>query len=141
LADVGWGDTFRQPLQLDTEALKHEGSRAYRLERHAQYLVLWKRDRDGTWKADYRFTLCPRQYSDFAGMCDYHQTSPNSPFTQKRLCTMATGMGRITLEQMRLITTVDGQRHERSLSSEMEFRSVLQRQFGIDLGNGEGKGP
>jgi N-hydroxyarylamine O-acetyltransferase len=134
LADVGWGDTFRWPLRLDEPGVQQEGPRAYRLERNGTYRILWQRGRDGVWKRDYRFTLQPRQYADFEGMCRYHQTSAESAFTGRRLCTLATPQGRVTLEDRRLITTVHGERQERPVSGEDEFRSILCRQFGINLG-------
>jgi N-hydroxyarylamine O-acetyltransferase len=48
-------------------------------------------------------------------MCVWQQTSPDSSFTTRRVCTRATLNGRITLRDMLLITTVNGQRSERQL--------------------------
>jgi N-hydroxyarylamine O-acetyltransferase len=88
---------------------------------------------DDSWKPQYSFSLQPRRLEEFAGMCSYHQTSPESSFTQKRICTRATPEGRITLSEMKLITTIKGERVERSLASEEEWNSVLREQFGILL--------
>jgi N-hydroxyarylamine O-acetyltransferase len=73
-------------------------------------------------------------------MCHYHQTSSDSLFTQKRLCTRATLDGRITLSEMRLIITKDGQRTEQTgqrteqtLADEEEYLSALDHHFGIRL--------
>jgi N-hydroxyarylamine O-acetyltransferase len=66
-------------------------------------------------------------------MGHYHQTSPESHFTQNRICSRATPDGRITLSGMKLIATVNGQREERVLTSEDERVSVLREQFGIEL--------
>jgi N-hydroxyarylamine O-acetyltransferase len=88
---------------------------------------------DGKWRPQYSFSLQPRRLEEFAGMCRYHQTSPESSFTQKRVCTRATPDGRITLSEMKLITASKGERKERSLASEEEWNSVLREQFGILL--------
>jgi N-hydroxyarylamine O-acetyltransferase len=64
-------------------------------------------------------------------MCRYHQTSPQSHFTQKRICSVATESGRVTLSDMRLIETSNGQRQERTLASPEEYVSVLRERFGI----------
>jgi N-hydroxyarylamine O-acetyltransferase len=68
-------------------------------------------------------------------MCNYHQTSPQSHFTRSRICSRATEEGRVTLSEMRLITTsLSGSeqiRQERTLSSEAEYADVLREQFGI----------
>ena len=65
-------------------------------------------------------------------MCLYHQTSPQSHFLQKRVCTLATPTGRITLSDMRLITTTAGNgREEEVLTNDEEYADVLNRRFGI----------
>ena len=88
---------------------------------------------DGKWKPQYSFTLQPRRLEEFAGMCRYHQTSPESSFTQKRICTRATPDGRITLSEMKLIVARNGEREERILASEEEWSLALNEQFGIRL--------
>jgi len=66
-------------------------------------------------------------------MCHYHQTSPESSFTQNSLCTRATPEGRITLSGMKLIETRNGRREERVLGSEQERGEVLRTEFGVTL--------
>lgn len=66
-------------------------------------------------------------------MCRYHQTSPESHFTQKRICSRATESGRITLSEMRLIDTKDGEHHERVVANQQEYVAALQQHFGITL--------
>lgn len=66
-------------------------------------------------------------------MCRYTQTSPESHFTQKRLCTRATPTGRITISGQQLIITEDGQRKETNLADEGEYLSALEDYFGINL--------
>jgi N-hydroxyarylamine O-acetyltransferase len=110
-----------------------EGARAYRLEHTGINYILWQRQYSGDWERHYQFTLEPRQYADFEPMCRYHQTSPYSLFTQQRLCTKATPEGRITLDQTRLITTIHGQRQERTLLGEDEFWVLARLHFGIEV--------
>jgi len=64
-------------------------------------------------------------------MCRYHQTSPQSPFTRKRVCSRATPEGRITLADMKLITTHGSRREERSLTSEADWGAALAYHFGV----------
>jgi arylamine N-acetyltransferase len=59
-------------------------------------------------------------------------TSPESHFTQKRICSLATRSGRISLSDLRLITTIGGKRTERLLTDE-EYQTVLAEQFGMVL--------
>ena len=133
LVDVGWGDTFCVPLRLDRCDVQVEGARAYRLEQTGINYILWQRQYSGDWEQNYRFTREPRQYADFETMCDYHQTSPQSLFTQQRLCTKATPEGRISLDSMRLITTIHGQRQERTLLGDDEFWALARLHFDIEV--------
>ena len=64
-------------------------------------------------------------------MCAYHQTSPESPLTRKRLVSLATPDGRVNLSDMRLIVTRFGRRTERTLHDEAEVEKVLEDLFGI----------
>jgi N-hydroxyarylamine O-acetyltransferase len=130
LADVGFGDSFIEPLRLDDGVLQEQTHGAYQLERDgAHHLAL--RRRDGHREPMYRFDLAPRRLGDFAEMCRFHQTSPESHFTQKRICTLATESGRVTLSDMRLIRLQGGVRTERELGSEDQWRRTLVDVFGL----------
>jgi N-hydroxyarylamine O-acetyltransferase len=136
LVDVGFGDSFREPLLLDFEGEQVQNDEAYRISPHNSHLIMSQRRGDGEWKDQYRFTLQPHTYPDYAGMCHYHQTSPESHFTKARVCSRATPKGRITLSEMRLITTANGERHEQILSSDEEYQAVLREHFGIVMTSG-----
>jgi N-hydroxyarylamine O-acetyltransferase len=132
LVDVGFGDSFLEPLLLDEQGEQVQGRRAYRILPDDTHLILMRRDEGDEWKAQYRFTLRSQTYADYAEMCRYHQTSPQSHFTKARICSRATREGRITLSEMRFITTSkNGERQERTLTSEEEYADVLREQFGI----------
>jgi N-hydroxyarylamine O-acetyltransferase len=138
LADVGFGDSFVEPLPLDESGEHVQGRHAYRITRDGDYSVLARRDEGGDeWKAQYRFTLRPHGYADFAERCLYQQTSPDSHFTKSRICSRATLEGRLTLSGMRFIeTTAGGVRRERVLASEEEYAAVLREHFRIGMGDG-----
>ncbi len=132
LVDVGFGDSFLEPVLVDEQREQVQGARIYRILRDGDYFVLMQRAVDTGWKAQYRFTMASYQYGDFAERCRYHQTSPESHFTQSRLCSRATPEGRVTLSGMRFITTGAGDaRQEQILENEEEHATVLLEQFGI----------
>ena len=132
LADVGFGDSFREPLLLDERAEQVQGDDAFQLTDEDGYLIVVRRE-SGVWKPQYRFTLESHTYSDFSEMCVYHQTSPDSIFTQRRACSLATTDGRITVTDKRVIITECGEKRERELSGRDEWRAALLEHFGIDL--------
>lgn len=132
LVDVGFGDSFREPLLLDTPGEQTQGNQAYRILPDGDRLILMQREAGDEWQPQYRFSLQTYEYADYAGMCRYHQTSPLSHFTQRRVCSLATRDGRLTLSGMRFITTSEtGERQERVLPNEEEYAATLREQFGI----------
>jgi len=138
LADVGFGDSFRDPLRLDERGEQPEGARTFRIDDDGgnlpHHLLLLRRDSsEEPWQPQYRFTLQPYEFPDYAGMCHFHQTSPESHFTRQTLCSLATPDGRVTLSGMKLITTCDGERQERVLGSEGERAALLREMFGVTI--------
>lgn len=134
LADVGWGDSFLQPLRLDITGEQLDAGHTYRIVHDGDYRTLQRREQTGAWEDNYRFTLQPRAWADFAAMCHYHQTSPDSAFTQHNTCTLPTARGRVTVSDRRLIITEDGTRRESTLADDAAVAAALREQFGIVLG-------
>jgi N-hydroxyarylamine O-acetyltransferase len=132
LVDVGFGDTFRQPLRLDDRGVQEQNGRAYRIVTEDDHFTLQERQDDDSWQAQYQFNLQAYQYADYAERCHYHQSSPESHFKQRRVCTRATPEGRLTLSELRFITTtLSGERREQLLPNEEEFGKMLAKHFGI----------
>lgn len=133
LVDVGFGDSFHRPLRLDERGDQSDGRRHYRIAFDGAVYTLYQRDGLAAWEAQYIFSDRPRQFAEFEGMCYYHQSSPDSPFPNKRLCTRATGDGRITVSNQRLIISQNGTRREEALPDEAAFWSALQHYFGFEF--------
>jgi N-hydroxyarylamine O-acetyltransferase len=133
LVDVGFGDSFLEPLRLESPAEQLQDGRRFRIMDGDGSLHMEKAERDGAWKRQFSFTLKPCSLGDFAAMCHYHQTSPESHFTQKRICTKATPVGRVTLADHKLVFTRNGIKEEKLLESEKEWRTALKEHFEITL--------
>jgi len=135
LVDVGFGESFLEPLRLDEPGEQLQGSFgsfAYQIVTDRSLFTVMQRIDDREWNAQYRFTLEPHKYDDYAEMCTYHQTSPQSHFTRGRICSLATDEGRITLSDMRFITTETNQeKHERIVTNEEEYATILRERFGV----------
>ncbi len=132
LADVGFGDSFLEPLRFEPGREQNDPAGLFRIT-PAGHAFLLERFHDGAWDTQYRFTLAPHGLTDYAGMCEYHQTSPQSSFTQSTICSLAMEDGRITLSGLRLIATLGGVREERELASDAEWREALRDHFAIVL--------
>lgn len=135
LVDVGFGESFVEPLLLDERGEQVQGTRAFRIDTDDPYLILVRRSDSSDWEPQYRFTLQPYTFADYDEMCRFHQTSPDSHFTKGPLCSLATKDGRVTLSDMRLITTSPQLRDERTLASQEEYDRILREEFGIVMKN------
>lgn len=142
LADVGFGDSFRRPLRLTAGLEQREADgHTYRLVqseqeqcgRAAAYWIMQQLNAAGIWEAQYRFTLEPHVLTEFSARCQYHQTSPHSHFTQKRICSLALSQGRVTLSDWQLITTVQGERTAQTLTGQEQYTAALATLFGVVL--------
>lgn len=133
LADVGFGDSFNEPLLLDERSEQPQGQRSYRIESDGDHLILSQREGAADWKHQYRFMIKPHTYSDYQEMCRYHQTSPESHFTKGRLCSRATPDGRITLSGLRFITTTKAGKEEQIVPDENAYEQLLREEFGIEM--------
>jgi N-hydroxyarylamine O-acetyltransferase len=133
LVDVGFGDSFREPLRIVIDEIQVQGKQAYRFEANERLLLLKEKDFENNWKPHYRFSLTPRKPEEFLDMCAFHQSSPESIFTRRRICSMAKPDGRVTLSDMRFIETTGYERREHLVSSDLEYRMILQDIFGIIL--------
>jgi N-hydroxyarylamine O-acetyltransferase len=131
LADVGFGECFREPLPLVDGAERVDGPRAYRLRRLDEAWQLDEREAGGEWRPAYRFALQPRRWQDFEAMCQYHQTSPESHFTQGRIYSLATPEGRLSLSEKKLTVTRGEVKEERELETDAAWWEAMREVFGI----------
>lgn len=131
LVDVGFGNSQCAPLRLDgsehtdvsgTYRVKHQHDNIYRLYRK----------NEDSWNTLYEFTTSEWKLTDFHEGCVFNQVSPESPFTQDDLVTIATNDGRITLNGNELTTTHKGTKTVHSLTN-LEKDDVLIHTFNLEI--------
>ena len=134
LTDVGFGDSFVEPLRLDFSGQQAQGLRAFRLDKVEDGIDFWMRNFDGTWKHQYFFDLQSRNFpSAYEESCLYHQTSPKSSFTHEPIISRATLEGRISLDRKKLTITTHENREQRLVNGEARYREFLKVYFGVVL--------
>jgi len=133
LADVGNGQSCREPLRIDGMNRATSEGYAYRVGTHGKDYALYYQQSDAAWAPRFLFRLTHRDRKEFTDMCHYHQTSPDSVFTQQRLVTIATLEGRVTLTDMRLSITKGAEIQESVVNSEDEHLEILKQNFGIEI--------
>ncbi|PJJ48093.1 arylamine N-acetyltransferase family protein [Hymenobacter chitinivorans] len=133
LVDVGFGEFSLGPLALTLDVEQEDPRGQFRLRRHdAHYLVVEKFD-GRRFQPEYLFQETPREVAEFAAMCHFHQTSPESHFTRKRLCTRPTLTGRVTITGHTLRIKDGANLTETELVDPAEFDRALYQYFEIRL--------
>lgn len=136
LVDVGFGNSFQQPLSFNERGIQHQAGKAYQISTDEDAYILMEQnnlDKKPDFQSQYRFTQKAHELHEYTTMCHYHQTSLKSSFTQKRICSRATPSGRISLSELKLIVTEDGIRNEIELKSEDAFLVALKEYFEIEI--------
>lgn len=134
LVDVGFGDSFNEPLSIENLNEQVQGLRAYRIEPTQNGNIVWQRNYNGAWERQYFFDLQPHKFpEEYEATCLYHQTSPKSSFTRESIISRATPDGRVSLEKDKLIVTKNGQRTESPVKSKEEYHSLLEKYFSVVL--------
>jgi N-hydroxyarylamine O-acetyltransferase len=132
LVDVGFGDSFVDPIIFRAGGADQVNGHRYFVSPLGEEWRLLREDDKGEVPL-YVFRSVPRRLGDYREMCQFHQTSPESSFTKRWICSKATPDGRITVANRRLIVTGEGRREESVLSTDDEVRRCLSDRFGIEF--------
>lgn len=134
LSDVGFGDSFIEPLKIELDTVQKDLNGFYKIVSHEEeYLKLMKSENGSDYSDEYIFKLTDRKWDEFNGMNNYHQTSHESHFTKKRICSIATKNGRISLSDDKLTITENKNKTIMEISNEIEFKEKLLEYFFIDM--------
>lgn len=137
IADVGFGDSFIEPLRFDEKGEQKQYGRSYQILRSGDEFTLLAKNWDSDWEPQYVFTLVPHELSEWEEMNHWQQTSPESFFTKKRVCSLPTETGRITLRHTRLLVTEHGEKQVIKVNSSEEYNRLLREIYGIVLDEDE----
>ena len=133
LTDVGFGEFTFAPLKIELNTIQPDQRGIFKIENHEDdYLVVKKQSGD-QFIPQYMFKEKAREINEFSEMLLYHQTSPLSHFTKKRLCSLPTENGRVTVAGNTLKITENGAIKETQLKNEEEFYDVLWEYFKVKL--------
>jgi len=134
ISDVGFGDSFISPIELDSEPAEQLGY-LYKATYKKEKYILYRKKIGEKWLPQYIFSLTPHKIEAFNEMCEFQQTSSESSFTQKSVCSIATKSGRLTISNGKFIETTNGIRSEKSIASSKHYQQILQQNFAMTLPN------
>ena len=133
LVDVGFGDSFLEPLKFELDIIQKDDAGFFKITKYRDRYKLSRSSGGKNFKDEYLFSVQEEKLSNFEERCAYLQTSPESHFTQKIICSKATENGRITLSDFKIIITQNGVKSEIQLKDKDEFLESLKKYFGIVL--------
>lgn len=133
LCDVGFGEFSRFGLEFLPGLMQNpDGGPAYRIDIQEEgHYLLQKQQEGGAFQPVYLFSTEEQELQQFEEMCHYHQTSPQSHFTQGKICTIATPEGRKTLAGGKFVVASREGRASETFSDEARFLDLLEKEFGI----------
>lgn len=131
LVDVGFGNFTAEPLKFVLDVEQTDDCGVFMIRKHDEnYYEVVKKDAD-EWRSEYIFNPVNRDLQEFAEMCGFHQTSPESHFTRGKVCSLLTIDGRKTLTDKRFIETKNGRKTEIEVDSVKQFNEILEREFNV----------
>jgi N-hydroxyarylamine O-acetyltransferase len=134
LADVGFGESFLEPLKLVPDIEQPQYGKSYKIVKVDEEIFKTVFSEDGKeYKDMYLFSLTPRELAEYNEMCFFQQESPDSHFVKNTLCTLARTGGRITLSGLKLIESKGVVKTETVLKNTDEFNIKLKELFSIIL--------
>lgn len=131
ITDVGFGAFSDEPLLADRREDQPDPAGLFRMV-----------DRDDGWvdvlqngSRTFRFSPVAHSLQDFQPGCTYHQSSPDSHFPKRTVCSLRTTQGRVTVSELTLTETVDGSKTNAEVPA-AELGRLLADRFGIVLDAG-----
>lgn len=129
LVDVGFGNFSSVPVPMSGREVA-DSIGEHRVWTDDDHGYAYEQCTEGIWKPNYVFSHTRREIPEFTKMCTYHQTSSDSPFTSKEVCSILTDEGRLTISSNSLIETIGDSRSTRDITDE-ERNELLRTTFGI----------
>ena len=132
LVDVGFGDSFIVPLELNRAGPQEGISGVFEFIGSAQGMTLTRHDETGTPVPSYRFKRVSRTLSEFTPASERLRSDPSLDWQHKPFATRLIDRGpdRITLLRDRLTITLDGTRTETSVTAE-DWDDTLEEHFAM----------
>jgi len=135
VADVGFGEFTAEPLKFILDVEQQDPTGVFRITKKShedrEYFEIEKKE-ENEWRSENIFDTKARELSEYSGMCVFQQTSPESNFVKRKICSLMTEQGRKTLTGDKFIVTDNGERTETPVESAEQFNEILKREFNIE---------
>jgi len=136
LADVGFGYFALEPLDIDERSAQIRDGRRFRVTEEGDALAAEEIGMRSRW--GYRFTLEPHALEDYLDQCRAYSTDPASGFVRRATVSQAFADGWLTVTRDQVIGTRAGQRLDRPVTDDPDWRRTLRELLGVDLASDGG---
>ena len=134
LIDVGFGAYgLLEPIPLETGIQHQQFGEIFKLDHDEQLGLIFKTTVNEQWVSQYAFTLEQCFPVDFIFPNYYHSHSPDSIFTQKRICQLPTPEGRKKFVDMKLTLPSQAQTTEMVVKNDQVYCDLLKTHFNIEI--------
>ena len=133
LTDVGFGEFIFEPLELQLGKIQNDGRSYYLFDEYEDGYLRLNKIEEGTHIPELIFKNIERNFDEFTEMCEFHQSDPSSHFMKKKLISLPTANGRITISGKTLKITENNKIIEKELKNETEFEKELLDKFKITI--------
>ena len=131
LTDVGFGAFAMYPLKIELNEEINDPAGIFKFETlNKEDKVVKKKNADGMFIPEYKFSETERSIEEFYSRCNYHQSDKESHFMKKIICSRPTTNGRITLTGNSLKIT----EHKKVIVTQLamlQMPGALWKYFGI----------
>ncbi len=131
LVDVGFGEFTFEPLKIELNTVQTDPNGDFVIDKYNDEYFRVNKVVNGELVPEYIFKKTERELLDFKEMCYYHQSNPNSHFMKKRLISLPTKNGRITISGNTLKIKENDSVQEKTLKDEDDFNNQLLKFFKI----------
>lgn len=130
LVDVGFGKFSLQPLPLKFNKTLVDDYGKFVFDNYDKDYLRVCEQKNNVLVPQYIFSKKQHELSEFKDMCEYHQTSKESHFTQKKVISISTENGRITLNNSKIKIT-EGLKTKEIEFNRDQFETYLKNYFDI----------
>jgi N-hydroxyarylamine O-acetyltransferase len=129
LTDVGFGFFSREPLDVDARGVQGVDGRGYRVRKEGGGLAVEDTGMTSRW--GYAFGLESHELADYAEQCRVYSTDPQSGFVTRAVVSQAFPDGWITVTRQAVIGGRAGERLDRPISGDADWRATLRSVLGV----------
>jgi len=133
LTDVGFGRFSFTPLNIELNHIQNDAHGVFIFDKYNDEYLRVNNVVDSKNVPGFIFKDQPRVLKDFEKMCAFHQTSNESHFTQKKVISIPTIDGRITLSSEGLIIHKNDSTNKLIVKNDKEFEDHLWNYFKIKM--------